>query len=260
MMTVPTASWPDITARRWRRCFSTLRAAGFGRARREQACHALGYRAASNYRDDPSLLVPVVVVVATSAGTGLLAGPADHHLGFPADLYLAGLRVLRRRRRHPDRRRDPVGHPVSRATRFFDLVSGGDVGAQSRQPDDEPAETDRIPDRADGHEPDPACDRHHSDDAAGGDLVRLQFLRDRAAADRLLLQPDLHQLVGRHLRLGAGAAERPRGGKHRLDADVRPDAAGLHLLSGDGAAAVAAIRRLDVTADLRIRRYAGTID
>ena len=61
-------------------------------------------------------------------------------------------------------------------------------------------------------------------------------------------------------RLGAGAAQRPRRRKHRLDADVRPDAAGLHLLSGDGAAALAAICRLGVAADLCIRGNAGAVD
>ena len=59
---------------------------------------------------------------------------------------------------------------------------------------------------------------------------------------------------------GTGAASRSRRRKHRLDADVRPDAAGLHLLSGDRAAALAAICRLGVAADLRVRGHAGAVD
>ena len=62
------------------------------------------------------------------------------------------------------------------------------------------------------------------------------------------------------LRLGARAAQRAWRREHRLDLDVRPDAARLHLLSGDGAAALAAICCLDVTADLRIRGDAGAAD
>src|SRR6266496_4009848 len=109
--------------------------------------------------------------------------------------YFSMLPAAGYRKAHPDRRGDSVGHPVSRAARLFDLVSRGDVGAQSRQPDDEPPDTDRVSDLADDHEPDPACDRRHSDDAARDDLFRFQYLRHRAAADRLLLQSDLHQLV-----------------------------------------------------------------
>ena len=76
----------------------------------------------------------------------------------------------------------------------------------------------------------------------------------------VLLQSDLHQLVGRDFRLGAGAAQRARRREHRLDPDVRHDAAGLHLLSGDGAAALAAICRLGAAADLRVRGHAGAVD
>src|SRR5229473_2874615 len=259
-MTALMASWPAITVRRSRKYFSTSPAAAFRRARREPTRHAPGDRAASHQCDDPALLVSPDVVVAASFGIDLLAGAADHHLGIPAELHLANVGVFRARRRHADRRGHPVGHPVSRATRLFDLVSRGDVGAQSRQPDDEPAKADRVPDRADGHEPDPARDRRHSDDGAGDDFLRFQFLRHRAAADRVLLQSDFHQLVARHFRLGPGAAQWLGGGEHRLDADVRGDAAGLRLLSGNGAAALAAICRLGVAADLRLRGNAGVAD
>ena len=56
------------------------------------------------------------------------------------------------------------------------------------------------------------------------------------------------------LRNGLGRRE------HRLDADVRPDAARLRLLSGRRAARLAAIARLDAAADLRVRRHARAAD
>src|SRR5258708_36269084 len=139
-MTARTTSWPATTARRSRRCFSTSPAAAFRKPRHEPVCHALGDLAASHQCDDPALLVSPDVVVAAPAGIDLLAGAADHHLGVPAELHFADFRVLRARRRHADRRGYPVGYPVSRTTRLFDLVSRGDVGAQSRQPDDEPVD------------------------------------------------------------------------------------------------------------------------
>src|SRR5258706_586555 len=55
-------------------------------------------------------------------------------------------------------------------------------------------------------------------------------------------------------------ARRARSGEHRLDIDVRADAARLHLLAGDGAAALAASCRLVVAADLRFRGHAGAVD
>src|SRR4030081_3264513 len=237
-MTAPMASWPAITAPRSRKYFSTSPAAAFRRARREPTRHAPGDLAASHQCDDPALLVSPDVVVAASVGIDLLARAADHHLGVPAELHLANIRVFRARRRHADRCRYPVGYPVSRATRLFDLVSRGDVGAQSRQPDDEPVEADRISDRADGDEPDPARDRRYSDDAIGVVHLRFQFLRYRAAADRILLQSDLHQLVAGDHRLRPGAAQWPRRREHRLDADVRGDAARLRLLSRERARAL----------------------
>ena len=174
---------------------------------REVAAHR-GISAHRIQRDGAALLVSADVVVAAAAGADLLAGAADHHLGLSAELHFAERQFLRARRRHADRRGDPVGHPVPRPARLLDFVSRGDVGAQPRQPDDEPVEADRIPDLADDHEPDPARDRRDPDDAAGAVLLRFQFLRDRPAADRVLLQPDLHQLVGRNFRLRPGAAQR----------------------------------------------------
>src|SRR5450756_1310236 len=124
-MTARTRSWPATIARRWRTCSSTSPAGGYRRARREQARFALGYRTASHLCDDPALLVSPDVVVAASSGIAVLAGAADHHLGISAELHLANIGVFRARRRQPDRRRDPVGHPVSRAARLFDLVPRG---------------------------------------------------------------------------------------------------------------------------------------
>jgi hypothetical protein len=62
--------------------------------------------------------------------------------GLPANLHCAERRFLRARRRHADRRGAAVGHPVPRPARLLHVVSRGDVGAQSRQPDDEPVEAD----------------------------------------------------------------------------------------------------------------------
>src|ERR1700760_422524 len=148
-MTAPTRSWRVTIARPLKRCFSTLHAAATRRPRRERtgreqsrepasrpSRHLRRNRPAPDRRDGAALLVSSDVVLASAAGADLLAGAADHHLGFPAELYLADVGVFRPRRRLADRRRDPVGHPVSRPAWLFDFVSRGDVGAQPRQPDD----------------------------------------------------------------------------------------------------------------------------
>src|SRR3954451_3770839 len=217
MTTVPTRSWRATTVPRWKKCSSTSRAREPkrpakwtpvrvrktrqnktpGRARRERGRAPTRDCGASHQRDGAALLVFADVVLAADAGAGLLAGAADHHLGLPAELSLADVGFLRAGRRLADRRCHIVGHPVPRPARLFDLVPRGDVGAQPRQPDDEPAEADRIPALADADEPDPARDRRDPDDAAGAVVLPLQFLRDRPAADRVLLQSDLHQLVDR---------------------------------------------------------------
>src|SRR6187431_3553643 len=155
MTTAPTRSWRATTAPRWKRCSSTSCAAGPRRPRHERRCprarapprHCL----ASYPRDGAALLVSPDVVLAAAPGTGLLAGAADHHLGLFAELHCAIVGFFRPRRRLADRRGDPVGHPVPRPARLFDLVPRGDVGAQPRQPDDEPVKADRIPDLADDH-------------------------------------------------------------------------------------------------------------
>src|SRR5947209_6107866 len=136
MMTVPTTSWPVTTVRRSRKCFSMSRGVGFRRRRRERARSASGNSAASDLCDDPALLVFVALVLAAVAGTAVLARIADHHLGFPANLYRAERRVFCPRGRDADRRGDPLGHPVPRPAWLLDLISRGNVGAQPRQPDD----------------------------------------------------------------------------------------------------------------------------
>src|ERR671919_1589997 len=121
MMTAPTRSWPVTTGRRSKRYFSMSRAVAFRRWRREPARLPSRHRAAPDRCDDPALLVSAALVVAATAGTIVLAGAADHHLGLFADLHRAECGVLCARRRHADRRGDPVGHPVSRAARIFDF-------------------------------------------------------------------------------------------------------------------------------------------
>src|SRR3954453_9830848 len=122
-MTVPTTSWPGTTVRHSKRGFSMSHAGVLRRRRRERVYCASGYRAASDSGDDPALLLFVALVVAALAGVAVLAGLADHHLGFPADLHRAERRVFRASRRHPDRRGHPLGHPVPRPARLLDLIS-----------------------------------------------------------------------------------------------------------------------------------------
>src|SRR4030088_3603332 len=138
MTTVRTTSCYATTGRRSRRCFSTSRAGapkgpqrgpykGFyerppKKARHEQRRNPSGHSLASHRGDDPALLVSADLVVAAPTGAGVLAGPANHNLGIPAELHLAECRVLCPRRRHLCRRYHPVGYPVSRAARIFDLV------------------------------------------------------------------------------------------------------------------------------------------
>ena len=91
---------PATTARRWKKCFSTSRAAVPRRARHEQPQHHReppGHRAAPHRRHDPALLVSVDLVLAAAARAGVLAGAANRHLGFSADLHCRECRVLRAR-------------------------------------------------------------------------------------------------------------------------------------------------------------------
>src|SRR5690242_15280621 len=118
----PRRSWRATTAPRWRTCFWMSPAAATGRPHNEQP--DVPDCAAPDRGDDPALLVHPAIVLAAHAGAGLLADAADHHLGLPAELYQRQCRLLRPRRRHADRRRDPVGHPVPRPARLLHLLPG----------------------------------------------------------------------------------------------------------------------------------------
>src|SRR5215204_6286364 len=93
MTTVPTRSWRAITGTRWKKCFSMSRVAGPRRRRHEpfrpRDRHASRDFGASHPGDGAALLVSSDVVVAAAAGADLLAGAADHHLGFSAELHFA---------------------------------------------------------------------------------------------------------------------------------------------------------------------------
>src|SRR4051812_27149456 len=106
MTTVLTASCFATTGRRSKRCFLTSPAAAQSsrrknvreKVRNEQGREASRHRAASDRGDDPALLVSADFIVAAPAGAGVLAGAANRHLGFPAELHLAERRILRPRR------------------------------------------------------------------------------------------------------------------------------------------------------------------
>ena len=196
--------------------------------------------AASRRRDGAALSLSAALVLDAAAGAHLLAGGAALRVGLSAALHRAECRLLRPRRRRVHRRGADVGHPVSRPARLLGLVSRGDVVAQPRQPDDQPAASDRVRLRADDHEHDPARDRHGAGDVARHRLLRLQRLQAGPRARGVLPQPDPDQLGGRHRRLGRGDAQRHGRGVARLDPDVRAHAAHLRLLPGERAAGLAA--------------------
>src|SRR5436189_2674940 len=129
--------------------------------------------AAPGRGDGAALLVPVALVVRAPDRADLLADRADADVGLSADLSRRPNEPLRARRRRADRRRDAVGHPVPRPAWVLDLVSGRDVVAQSRQPDDLAAAPGRIRRGTDGDEHYPARDRHAAGDAARDLVFRL---------------------------------------------------------------------------------------
>src|SRR5580704_4081235 len=174
---------------RWKRCFSMWRAAAPMSARppnERAARRAPRPRArpfapavtllATDRRNDRALLVSVTLIVAAAPGIDLLAGGADADVGLSAALHRSERRLLRPRRRHLHRRRAAVGYPVPRPARLLGLVPRGDVVAQPRQPDDEPAQADRVRHRPDGDEHRAASDRHGAGVAARDRLLRLQPL------------------------------------------------------------------------------------
>src|SRR6516225_393883 len=123
MTTVPKASWRATIAPPWRKFSSTLPAAVSGRPRHERNGASPRHLVEPHRRDDPALLVSSTLVLAAAPGIDVLAGAAGDHLGFPANIHRAECQLLRARRRHADRRRYPVGHPVSRTARLFHLLS-----------------------------------------------------------------------------------------------------------------------------------------
>ena len=134
--------------------------------------------------------------------------------GFLQLYIVAEPELLRARRRHLHRRCAAVGHPVPRPARLLHLVPRGDVGAQPRQPDDEPAAAGRVRRRADDHERGAACHRHGAGIAARHRRSSASISTASAGARGVLRQSDPDQLVGRHLRVRAGAAQRPRRREH----------------------------------------------
>src|SRR5215470_12375713 len=107
--------WRVTDGKRWKRSFSTWRAAGSGRPPNEEpAGRELRHFRPPHRRDDRALLVPAALVLAAAPGTRLLAGGADDDVGLPAALYRGEFRVFRPRRRHLYRCGAAVGHPVPR--------------------------------------------------------------------------------------------------------------------------------------------------
>src|SRR5579863_9005136 len=131
--------WRATAGVRWKRCFWTSRAAAALKARRRNERAGRGVLAPARRRDDAALLVPAALVVAAAARSDLLAHRGDADLGLPAILHRQQCRFFRARRRHLYRRRVAMGHPVPRPAWLLHVISGGDVVAQPRQPDDESA-------------------------------------------------------------------------------------------------------------------------
>src|SRR5262249_48294470 len=148
--------WPAMAAIRSRRCSSMSRADAakpHARPPNEPAAFVrFDDLAAPRRRHGAALSLSAALVLVARAGADLLASRAAPGLGLPAVLHRAEFRLLRARRRRLYRRRDDVGHSVSRPARLLDLVSGRDVVAQPCQPDDQSTAPDRVRDGADGHE------------------------------------------------------------------------------------------------------------
>src|SRR5689334_13141420 len=124
-------------AARWKKCFSTWRAAMAPSSARPPnespfrlCCSVFG---APHLGNDAAALVSVAFILAPPARSHLLADRADGDLGIPAILHRHQCRLLRPRRRYFYRRGTAVGYFVPRPARFFDFVPGGNVLAQPRQ-------------------------------------------------------------------------------------------------------------------------------
>ena len=168
--------------------------------------------------------------------------------------------LLRAGGRRVHRRGAAVGHPVPRPARLLDLVSGGDVVAQPRQPDDEPAAAGRVRRRADDHEP-----RRLSIGMVPVSLLAIAFFGFNLWALGFALAAFFANLILTSWAVGifvAGlvAAQRPRRRELGLEHHVPVPAADLRLLPGRGAARLAAVRSPGAAADLRVRRHARAAD
>ena len=228
----------------WRRCSSPLPAAApksaeaamrqsaaprprLARARADDAGR-IGW---PHLRPGAALLVRDPLVLAARRRAHLLAAGADADVGLPAELPGPDLELCRQGRRPLHRRRAALGHPGAQPARIRRGVSGGDLVAQPRPPDDEPAPALRVHRRARGGQPHQAAGGH----GAGGDacllLLRLQCIEPGLRVRRVLCQPRHHELVAgpgldrRRAALGAGRGELRLAHRVHLPADL------LRLLS-----------------------------
>ena len=134
------------------------------------------------------------------------------------------------------RRRAAVGHPGAQPARLRGGVPGGDLVAQPRPPDDEPAAARRADRRADRRQPHQAAGGDGAGGAARLPLLRLQRAEPGLRVRRLLRQPRHHELVAGARLDRRGAALGPGRGELRLADRVRVPAAVLRLLSRHDAA------------------------
>jgi hypothetical protein len=114
-------------------------------------------------------------------------------------LYLAEAAGPSRSSPAPSSARCCSGTSCFAASSAFDLVSGGDVGAQYRPSDDDALAAARVRRRADDDEHDPGGHRHRPGVADGAVLLRLQSV-DELRAETI----DAVSVTGGHL--GAGSA------------------------------------------------------
>ena len=151
------------------------------------------------------------------------------------------------------------GTSCSAASSAFPFRFWKRCGAQHGQPDDEPAEADRIADLADGDEPRSAGHRRDPDDALGVFFFDFNFYSIGLPliaffCNLIFFSWSLGIFVsGLVLRNGLGA-------ESIVWTMMFCDAARLHLLSRQRAAALAAIRSLGAAADLCVRGDAGAAD
>src|SRR5882724_10827177 len=115
-----------------KRCFSTLRAdcgPSWSRSRERPRVFRR-----SGLGDAAALSLSAAQLVATHPGADLLADLADADLGFHEPVSLPQQQLCLPRLWRAARRGHVVGRAVPRPARPLDVVSRGDVGAQSRAP------------------------------------------------------------------------------------------------------------------------------